>query len=148
MICFNERNRRFGNSFTICIDETSVIAQTCKTSYDGVSLCAFRCANETVKRVEGFCHCHGVILYIHAFKCGCRLEENRFPQDKQLIPHEKNFLQEFFSKNAKKVLRETRAKLSSLAQILLTRQPRSATEKLFRRIHPYLSYLLDVTQYH
>lgn len=60
VICFNEGDRRFGDSFTICIDETFVVAQTCKTSYNGTSLCAFRCANKSVKRVECSCHCHGV----------------------------------------------------------------------------------------
>ena len=60
MICFNEGDRRFGDSFTIRVDKTSVVTQTCKTSYDGTSLCAFRCANETVKRVEGCFCCHSV----------------------------------------------------------------------------------------
>lgn len=67
---------------------------------------------------------------------------------RRLIPHEKKTLQEFFSKNAKKVLREIHAKLSSLAQFLLTRQPRFAIMLLFRRIHPYLFCLLDEIQYH
>ena len=67
---------------------------------------------------------------------------------RRVIPHEKKLLQEFFSKNAKKVLREIREKFHALAQILLTRLRRLATEKLFRRIHPYLSYLLDEILYH
>ena len=67
---------------------------------------------------------------------------------RRLIPHEKKLLQEFFFKKRKKVLRGIRAKLSSLAQILLTRQPRFVKEKLFRRIHPYLFCLLDEIQYH
>ena len=65
-----------------------------------------------------------------------------------VIPHEKKTLQEFFSKNAKKVLRELHAKLSSLAHFLLIRQSRFAIMLLFRRIHPYLFYLLDEILYH
>ena len=49
------------------------------------------------------------------------LKETASLKTRRLIPHEKKFLQEFFSKNAKKVLREIHAKLSSLAQFLLTR---------------------------
>lgn len=65
-----------------------------------------------------------------------------------VIPHEKKLLQEFFSKNAKKVLRGIRAKLSSLAHFLLTRLHRFAIMLLFHHIHPYLFYLLDEIQYH
>lgn len=67
---------------------------------------------------------------------------------RRLIPHEKLFLQEFFSKNAKKVLREIPEKFHALAQILLTRQPRFAVGILFRRIHPYLFCLLGVILHH
>ena len=67
---------------------------------------------------------------------------------RRLIPHEKKFLQEFFSKNAKKVLRGIRAKLSSLAQILLIRQPRFAIMLIFHHIRLYLFCLLDVILYH
>lgn len=76
------------------------------------------------------------------------LRETASLKTRRLIPHEKTFLQEFFSKNAKKVLRETPEKFHALAQILLIRQPRFAKEKLFHHIHPYLFYLLDVVQYH
>ena len=58
VICFDKSNRGFGDSFTICIDETHIVAQTRKTSDDGASLCVFRCANKSVKRVE--CSCHDV----------------------------------------------------------------------------------------
>ena len=71
-----------------------------------------------------------------------------FPQDKAAYTTRKKLFARVFFKKRKKVLREITQKLSSLAQILLTRQPRFATEKLFRRIHPYLSYLLDEILYH
>ena len=65
LICFNKAGGSFNDPFAIRVDETLVVAQTCKTSYDGISLCVFRCANETVKRVVSFCRCHDVVLYIH-----------------------------------------------------------------------------------
>ena len=148
LICFNQPNRRFNDTFTICVDESSVITQTCKTSHDGVSLCVFRCANETVKRVVNSCQCHNVCPLYSLPVWRLTSRGNHSLKTRRLIPHEKNFLQEFFSKNAKKVLRGIHAKLSSLAHFLLTRQPRFAKEKLFHHIHPYLSYLLDEILYH
>lgn len=76
------------------------------------------------------------------------LRETASLKTRRVIPHEKNFLQEFFSKNAKKVLRETPEKFHALAQILLIRLHRFAVVILFHHIHPYLFCLLDEILYH
>ena len=145
--CFNKSNRGFGDPLAICIDETFVITQTCKTSNHGNSLCAFRRANKSIKRVVSFCHCRSPLCSL-PFRAVTVLRKTISLKTRRLIPHEKKFLQEFFSKNAKKVLRGIRAKLSSLAQFLLTRLRRFAIMLIFHHIHPYLFYLLDVILYH
>ena len=76
------------------------------------------------------------------------LRETASLKTRRLIPHEKIFLQEFFSKNAKKFCAESTQKFHALAQFLLTRLRRFAIMLLFHHIHPYLFYLLDEIQYH
>lgn len=52
LICFNHPNGSFNDPLAKGIDETSVVAQTCKSSYNGTPSCVFRCANKSVKRVK------------------------------------------------------------------------------------------------
>ena len=83
-----------------------------------------------------------------ALSGGYRLEKNRFPQDKASYTTRKKTFARVFFKKRKKSLRETRAKLSSLAHFLLTRLRRFAKGILFHHIRLYLFYLLDVILYH
>ena len=83
-----------------------------------------------------------------ALSGGYVLKETAPSRQDGLYHTKKTFCKSFFSKNAKKVLREFHAKLSSLAHFLLTRLRRLVKEKLFHHTRLYLSYLLDEILYY
>lgn len=101
LIRFNHPNGSFNDPFTKGVDKTSVITQTCKTSYHGIPSCVFRCANETVKRVKS-CFCHGVCpLYSLPFQA-VNVLRKPFPSRQGALYHtKKSFCKSFFQKTQK-----------------------------------------------
>ena len=101
VIRLDKSNRGFNDTFAIRIDEALVVAQTCKTSDDGASLCVFRCANKSVKRVECFC-CHSVYpLYSLPFQAVNVLGKPLPSRQDGLYHTKKTFCKSFFQKTQK-----------------------------------------------